>query len=58
MIFDAFKNKAFPLNNPDDFPTYVSEEDRSSISESSSYSNEDELDEIITERQYHKQRII
>ena len=31
MIINAFKNKIFPLDNPDDFPTYVSEDDRSSI---------------------------
>ena len=33
MIIDAFKNKIFPLDSPDDFPTYVS--DRSPISEDS-----------------------
>ena len=38
MIIDAFKNKIFPLNNPDDFTIYVSEEDISSTSERSSYS--------------------
>ena len=50
MIIDAFKNNIFPLNNPDDFPTYVSEGDRSSISEGSSYSDEDKLNEMITEK--------
>ena len=49
MIVDAFKNKIFPLDDPDDFPGYVSEEDISSISESSSHS-EDELNEMVTKK--------
>ena len=49
MIADAFKNKIFPLDDPDDFPGYVSEEDISSISESSSHS-EDELKEMVTKK--------
>ena len=47
MVIDAFKNKIFPLDSYDDFPTYVS--DRSSISEDSSY-GEDESNEMITEK--------
>ena len=42
MIIEAFKNKIFPLSNPDYYPEYVSEENispRSSISSDS----EDEL---------------
>ena len=50
MIIDAFKNKIFPLNDPDDFLTYISEEDISSTSEGFSYSDEDELNEMITEK--------
>ena len=49
MIIDAFKNKTFPLDDPDDFPGYVSEEDISSVSESSSHS-EDKLNEMITKK--------
>ena len=48
MVIDAFKNKIFPLDNPDDFPTYVSKKDRSSISED--FSSEDELSEMITKK--------
>ena len=50
MIIDAFKNKIFPLNDPVDFLTYVSEEDISSTSEGFIYSDEDELNEMITEK--------
>ena len=38
MIIETFKNKKFPLKNPDMFPEYVSEKDtlsRSSISSDS-----------------------
>ena len=59
MIINAFKDKIFPLNNPGDFPHYVSKEDISPRSESPSHSedisrrsespghSEDELNKII-----------
>ena len=40
MIIDAFKDKLFPLNNLNDFPHYVSEEDISPRSESPSHSED------------------
>ena len=40
MIINAFKNKIFLLGNPDEFPEYVSSEDISSRSESSSQSED------------------
>ena len=49
MIIDAFKNKMFPLDDPDDFPGYVLEEDILFIGESSSHS-EDELNEMIIKK--------
>ena len=40
MIIDAFRDKVFPLNNPNDFPHYVSEEDMSRRNESPSHSED------------------
>ena len=40
MIINAFKDKIFPLNNPDDFPEYFSKKDISPRSENSSHSED------------------
>ena len=43
MIIEAFKNKIFPLSNPDYYPEYVSEEDISPKSSISSDSEDESL---------------